>query len=160
MAKARPTTKRRRIVIARPQEDKGDLQISAREAKLRLTPKHFLTMALLVAAAVAVVIVAKKYSGGPSVSPAPAVAALGRSADQTQQAPTVNHPPQVTGASIIPANPEASKPLDIKYEAVDQDGDPVSCTFRWFVNGNQVQEAHRAPFSPDHTAAVMLSSLR
>jgi hypothetical protein len=51
-------------------------------------------------------------------------------------------------AGIIPEKPDATSPLDIKYESVDQDGDPVSNKFRWFVNDTQVQEGSSSALQP------------
>ncbi len=147
MARARTTAKRRRIVIVKPQEDKGDLQISASEAKLRLTPKLFMTLALLIVGVLSIVIVVQRYLARQGSLPAPMSAALSGQPEGTQAA-SVNNPPQMMNAVIIPANPDASTPLDVKYEAVDQDGNFVSYTFRWFVNNSQVQEGSSSALQP------------
>jgi hypothetical protein len=54
----------------------------------------------------------------------------------------------MTNASIIPQSPNAGTPLDVKYEAVDQDGNPISYTFRWYVNDSQVQEGPSSSLQP------------
>ncbi len=140
MANARPRLKKRRIIMSKTQEDKGDLQISLTEAKFRLTPKLFVTIALLIVAVVSIVVVAKRYSGRQGAAPAPGAASVGGSEEVTAQAPAENQSPQVISAVITPENPDASSPLDVTYHAVDQDGHPVTCTFRWFVNDTQVQD--------------------
>ena len=144
MATSRQKPKKKRVVIARPVADKGDLQISRGEAKLRLTPKLFVALFLLVAASVSLVVIAARHSGRPSSANAP-------TAGQSQAvaaAPGINRPPLVTSAAVIPANPTAELPLDVKYEAADPDGDAVTCTFRWFVNDRLVQEGASSSLPP------------
>jgi hypothetical protein len=154
MAKVRPTrtttVRKRRIIITKPQEDKGDLQISSQGARIRLTPKLYLTLFLLAAASVAVFLLVSRYleSSRSSASSIPS-AQVSVPADQSNAAAaTPNSPPRMTIASVIPQTPDSGTPLDVKYEATDPDGNPISYSFRWFVNESEVQESSSSSLQP------------
>ncbi|MDH4162687.1 MAG: Ig domain-containing protein [Nitrospirota bacterium] len=140
MAKTRTgPAKRKRIYVAR-KEAGGDIQISGGVAKIRLTPKVISLFVLLIALAVTIVVVAARQgreagmeTGRPSPQP------------QTRQEPlparqTENKPPAVTMAEIAPAEPTAETALNLKYSAIDPEGDPISYVFRWYVNEGYAQE--------------------
>ncbi len=49
-----------------------------------------------------------------------------------------NTPPAVGRITIVPAEPKASEELRVEAEGADADGDPVSFTYEWQVNGQPV----------------------
>ncbi len=146
MATSRRKLKKKRIIIAKPVEDRGDLQISRGEAKFRLTPRLFMTLLLLAAASVSLVVIGVRYSGRAPSRNTP-TAGSGQ-AQPAAAVPVINRPPFVMSAAVIPANPTADVPLDVKYEAADPDGNAITCTFRWFVNDRQVQEGASSSLPP------------
>lgn len=64
--------------------------------------------------------------------------------------PAGNAPPEVVSASVYPAKPTAAKTLIAHYEGRDRDSDYIYYTFRWFVNGEQVQEGTLGSLDPGH----------
>lgn len=51
--------------------------------------------------------------------------------------------PRVTGVSLNHLNPNRGVTLQASATSEDPDGDPVRLTYRWFVNGNVVQEGEK-----------------
>lgn len=62
--------------------------------------------------------------------------------------PQDNSPPQVITASITPESPARDDTLTVQVIGEDRDKEPVSFTFRWFVDDALVQEGSQNTLEP------------
>jgi hypothetical protein len=60
---------------------------------------------------------------------------------------TGNQPPAITAAAIIPDQPLANSTLAVNAEVNDPEGDPVTLSTEWFVNGRLVASEEGSQFS-------------
>jgi hypothetical protein len=51
-----------------------------------------------------------------------------------------NTPPHITSAFIIPNNPQVGSQLNLHINAEDKEGDKISYTATWFLNGKEIGE--------------------
>ena len=56
-------------------------------------------------------------------------------------------PPVVTSVSLTPLDPTIASTMQVSVQASDADGDPVSLTYQWYVNGNSVSDQTGDSFS-------------
>ncbi|MGC6508152.1 MAG: fibrinogen-like YCDxxxxGGGW domain-containing protein [Myxococcota bacterium] len=56
----------------------------------------------------------------------------------TQSVTIVNTAPAVDGIAFVPANPNTNDSIAVSISASDDDGDPISFGYEWFVNGQSV----------------------
>jgi hypothetical protein len=59
-----------------------------------------------------------------------------------------NRPPAIVSASVVPEQPVSSTPLSVHFTADDPEGDPVSCVFRWYVDGELAQQGPEGSLQP------------
>ena len=81
---------------------------------------------------------------GDDATTAPAARSTGKAVPR----PPGNSPPKVTSGSIHPEAPTAVQKLTVQYVCTDPEDDPIQYTFRWFVNGELVQEGSRNTLDP------------
>ncbi len=79
-----------------------------------------------------------------------------------QESSTLNHPPSISEINL--ANPQIHKGIDIELQpvATDQEEDPISFTYQWFINGVEVPDNNTAVlprdlFSREDRIAVMIT---
>ena len=56
-------------------------------------------------------------------------------------------PPVVTSINLTPLDPTIASTMHVSVQASDADGDPVSLTYQWYVNGNPVSDQTGDSFS-------------
>jgi hypothetical protein len=67
-------------------------------------------------------------------------AAAGRAAGAAAESGAANEPPEVARVEVTPPAPDRRAVLRAEAEARDADGDAVTFTYRWLVNGREVDE--------------------
>jgi hypothetical protein len=55
-----------------------------------------------------------------------------------------NNPPMITAVKFLPLELEAGQAVQAEVEAFDKDGDPISYTYRWYINDQLIQESSEA----------------
>ena len=56
-------------------------------------------------------------------------------------------PPVITAVTLTPLDPTIASTMHVSVQASDADGDPVSLTYQWYVNGNPVVDQTGDSFS-------------
>ena len=51
-----------------------------------------------------------------------------------------NSPPEIQNVTLIPLNPTVQSEITARILSTDKDGDPITYTVKWFVNGEQIGE--------------------
>lgn len=68
------------------------------------------------------------------------------------EATVVNAAPDVVNARLTPTAPRTNTDLTVHYSVVDGDGDPVTASLSWTVNGEAVKGAESATLASTHFA--------
>lgn len=123
--------------------------------------QRFLLPLLLTGAAVAVIwMIAQLTSEGPRpVAPSPVASETKPTGTSSQGAgpsasnavlpvsPGNNYPPKIISVEIVPKKPHLGEPLEARAEASDPDGESVSLTYTWVVNGEVVTSGGEPQFA-------------
>lgn len=145
MAVFRKRHRKGRIVPA-SEERGGDVQISSSGATIRLTWR---TGGLVLAVVLAVVVLIR-YSGimDQRTDVSHQAGAGAGQAGSAGMRPADNKSPAVVNAVIVPSDPSATTTLEVSYIVNDPEGDAVTSQFRWFVDGNLVQDGPGSTLQP------------
>jgi hypothetical protein len=128
----------------KPQQPKGTGTPSQAKVRMAGTAAAILLVALLSVFAV------MKYAGKAGITGAPS----GPSA--AGPGPAVSAPEGtyggsaavITSAVITPPNPSSRTPLSATFETSNPGGGPLAATFRWYVDGNLVQDGPSIALQP------------
>lgn len=152
MARAvRPVkAKRKKIRIYKQGEQVGDIHISGREARIRITPKIVLLFCLMVTAAVAIVIVAARQGRQQSLAvlqaPKLPVSTAATISPATQAAEGAG--PVIATVELSPQQATAGTLLELKYAMSSAGSGEVLYSVRWLVNEGPVQEGPAMTLQP------------
>jgi hypothetical protein len=128
----------------KPQQRKGAGRPSQTKVRMAGTAAAILLVALLSVFAI------MKYTGKtmvPGAPTGPSVVAPGP-AENTAEGSRGGNAAVIISAVITPPNPSSRTPLSVAYEANNPGGGPIAAMFRWYVDGNLVQDGPSNALQP------------
>jgi hypothetical protein len=116
------------------------------QAKVRMAG----TVAAILLVTLLSVFAVMKYAGNAGITGAPSgpSAAGPGPAGSAAEGPRGGSAAAITSAVITPPNPSSRTPLSAAFEASNPGGGPLAATFRWYVDGNLVQDGPSNALQP------------
>jgi len=61
-----------------------------------------------------------------------------------------NNPPVIDKVTLLPSNPTTQSEISARIMGLDKDGDPITYTVKWFVNGKEIGEGMSLKYEEIH----------